>query len=233
MALRDLLIGMSVAKFSVSVDSGQAGFIPAVPELANDTWCAGSLPVKPGTVFHAWVLRQGKAGVLAEALHMVHYANKHGSGKKDYILDLKKDIEAIRKSSNQNVGWVTLLLVTTKPNFFNRARVPRAIYMGDFTCPTENILVTDPCYPEHADGKNDYGEGGFYDRACDATLNEMDPNHPGAGIFDVNGDGQVYGVASRSGWGDGGYSCYYVAGEDGNVTTAVIDYGLEQLRRPK
>ncbi len=36
MTLRNMLQGMQKAAFQVGVDSGQAGFIPAVPELSSD-----------------------------------------------------------------------------------------------------------------------------------------------------------------------------------------------------
>jgi hypothetical protein len=68
---------------------------------------------------------------------------------------------------------------------------------------------------ELVDGRYSYkDEKGWYDVICNQTLNR----DTCAGVINT-------GVVSSSGWGDGGYGCWFYM-EEGKVVGVLIDYGL-------
>jgi len=54
-------------------------------------------------------------------------------------------------------------------------------------------------------GQDEYGDGGWYDNACETTLSAL-----GAGVLDG-------GVVSSSGFGDGAYDCYVSRDNSGQI----------------
>ena len=77
---------------------------------------------------------------------------------------------------------------------------------------------------EYHGGEDDYGQGGWYDTNCDITLDRHIPEgepRRGAGCLP-----DQTGVVSCSGFGDGGYDCFTIKDEDGEVTAIKIDFGV-------
>ena len=65
-------------------------------------------------------------------------------------------------------------------------------------------------------GKDNYGDGGWYDDNCNVTKNPFD-----AGVLP---DG--HGVVSSSGFGDGGYRCYAIRDKNDDIIAIKVDFGL-------
>lgn len=247
---KDILRGMTLADIDVGVDSGQAGFIPALPEFSPDLNSAGVLKVRPGSHFHAWMVYQGKADRASEDARYVEYYDEcfcrlkrieAQLAKDDCVAwSLSADYERRHMPRKPDEEWerdphrgrIAMLFITTDYDNSPMAKLERAKYLGSFVCPVDKLMVTDPCYPKSQDDGEPEWWDQYYDRACGATIGDDYPSTiPQGGTFEVlNG---VYGVVSSSGYGDGGYSCYYSADEEGYVHTALIDYYIDSsLWRP-
>ena len=78
-------------------------------------------------------------------------------------------------------------------------------------------------YPE-----NPHNDVEFYDMVCEWTLategNELVDGKPGFGSF----GGNEHGVASSSGFGDGGYDCYVDRDREGMVVAAEISFIVQE-----
>lgn len=87
--------------------------------------------------------------------------------------------------------------------------IPGEHHIGKVVTKTGKVIISDPCYVH----RDEYGAGGNYDRACNASLN----SEPCGGQYAAYGYtecgdehteeevGQA--VCSSSGYGDGGYKC--------------------------
>lgn len=91
--------------------------------------------------------------------------------------------------------------------------------VGVFECVSDALIVSDPCYVFN----DEYGAGGPYDRACNATydMKRDASTELSAAIFDsAYGAGQ--GVCSSSGFGDGGYDAVVHFDDRGAVFIEIV-----------
>lgn len=89
--------------------------------------------------------------------------------------------------------------------------------LGRFTCTEDSLFVSDPCYVFD----DEYGDGGPYDRACDANFDRNGKKRVElqAGIFRSESG---YGVSCRSGFGDGLYEMTATMDEHGARRIEVV-----------
>jgi len=86
------------------------------------------------------------------------------------------------------------------------------IRVGTFVCESEALVVADPCYIFD----DEYGAGGFYDNACNATFNREEGTRTenSSGLFESS---LGTGICCSSGFGDGCYESLAEIGDDGIV----------------
>ena len=91
------------------------------------------------------------------------------------------------------------------------------IRVGTFVCESEALVVSDPCYIFD----DEYGSGGFYDNACNATFNREDETRTenSSGLFESS---LGTGICCSSGLGDGCYESLSEIGDDGIVDSINI-----------
>ncbi|MBM4396330.1 MAG: hypothetical protein FJ087_11625 [Deltaproteobacteria bacterium] len=219
-SIRDLVRDMTPADFVVGVDTGMAAFLPHIEQFVTHNRGAGDLRVRPGSVLHAFALYSSRAARVAEAMDELRWARREDG---DRVAGAEARVRRERECGDPASGRVAALIVDVEragplPN------VRRCVRLGSFGCPTDSLMVTDPCRPRSADppGTTPSWQG-CYERARAASRSAA-----GAGLFVVAGD--VCGVVCRAGHGDGTYACYREDGRDGTLRRAVISFDIEPFR---
>lgn len=161
------------------------------PCYSMDTWCKGILEnVKNGT-WKASVLRgeYREWGVRNHVLTIVHKDYHEVEPHADHTLNADIGVDS------GQAGFFDL------PVFENKNNAPADTKLPDWI------------------GNKPNSEGRWYSMCCNATYDEDNNEHPGAGIIPG-------GVVTSSGVGDGSYTCQYYTNGFGEVIKAIIDFHL-------
>ncbi|TSP14056.1 DUF4241 domain-containing protein [Cupriavidus campinensis] len=201
-----------------------------------DTWCAGEIPAANGT----WIGHVGYGTDPDDLKSALKWWDEHLKEETEFAKKLAENVPADKRDAYAKHMLDSHLLRRPKPSEESCRRV-QYIHVVHQSLATEldaPTVFTDYELVDKLHVGVDSGQAGFFDRGPYAEA-VSDKDHRGreGARFEAFYDhiceqtlgptqfaGNGYGVASSSGWGDGGYSCYVKKDAAGQAVAAFIAF---------